>query len=73
MTRNSSRKVNSRSLSNLNPKARYLGKVKRTFSLRPETIVWLKKGGNASGKIDYLVESIIQKRLVWANDLERDC
>ena len=46
---------NPNSLANLNPKARYLGKVRCNLSLLPDTLEWLKKSGNASRKIDEMV------------------
>jgi hypothetical protein len=72
MTGNMKRGTNPRSLSNLNPKARLLGKVKLNLTVKPETIAWLKKGGNASAKLDYLVDAIRNKQLVWVKDLQRD-
>lgn len=50
------RKINERSLANLDPKARFMGKTNIKLSLKPETIQWLKKRGNASALVDYLVE-----------------
>lgn len=51
------RQINERSLENLKlgAQARYQGKVRHNVSLLPETMEWLKKGGNASSRIDELV------------------
>jgi hypothetical protein len=50
------RKTNPNSLANLNPKARYKGKVRRNTSLLEETIGWLERiGGNVSQGIEDLV------------------
>ncbi len=51
------RKISERSLENLKlgAKARAQDKVRHNFTIKPETIEWLKKGGNASGQIDELV------------------
>jgi hypothetical protein len=56
MKLNQPRKMNARSLENLNPKARYLGKAKIKLTLKPENIEWLKRRGNASALVDRLVE-----------------
>lgn len=50
------KKINERSLANLNPKARLLGKKEIKLTLKPENILWLKGRGNASALVDYLVE-----------------
>lgn len=49
--------MNERSLLNLKlgAQVRYQGKVRHNVSLLPETMEWLKKGGNASQRIDELV------------------
>lgn len=62
---NSKRKMSDRSLANLNPKARYQGKVRVNLTLLPETFEWLKQDGNASQKIEDLV-------LVSKKNLEAD-
>ncbi len=51
------RKISERSLENLKlgAKARNQDKVRHNFTIKPETIEWLKKCGNASGRIDELV------------------
>lgn len=51
--------MNERSLENLKlgAQARYKGKLRQNFSILPETLEWLKKGGNASSRIDELVEA----------------
>ncbi len=51
------RKISERSLENLKlgAKARDQDKIRHNFTIKPETIEWLKKGGNASGRIDELV------------------
>lgn len=51
------RQMNERSLENLKlgAQARYQGKLRQNFSILPETLEWLKKGGNASSRIDELV------------------
>lgn len=59
---------NPNSLKNLNPKAASKDKVKIHLSLKPETIAWLKKGGNASERVDYMVKAIVEGRLVWKKD-----
>lgn len=53
------RQINERSLENLKlgAQARYQGKVRHNVSLLPETMEWLKKGGNASQRIDELVKA----------------
>lgn len=55
--------VNERSLANLNPKARYLGKERFNITLMPETIEWLKSGGNASQRIEDLVRAAKAKEI----------
>jgi hypothetical protein len=53
---NDKRQLNPNSLANLNPKARYKGKVRRNTTLREETITWLERiGGNVSQGIEDLV------------------
>ena len=47
--------VNPNSLANLNPKARYQGKVRCNLTLMPDTVQWLKGSGNASQRIEELV------------------
>jgi predicted nucleic acid-binding Zn-ribbon protein len=49
------KKVNSKSLANLNPRNRYQGKERFNTTLLPETICWLQQSGNASQKIEELV------------------
>jgi hypothetical protein len=56
------------SLANLNPQANNKGKVKCNLTLSPETIAWLKSGGNASSRVDYLVKAIKEGRLVWKKE-----
>lgn len=53
------RRINDRSLENLKlgAQARYQGKIRQNFTVLPETLEWLKKGGNASARIDQLVEA----------------
>jgi hypothetical protein len=55
--------VNPKSLANLNPKARYMGKQRFNTTLRPETIAWLQSGGNASQRIEDLVTAAQNKEL----------
>jgi hypothetical protein len=53
---NEKRQLNPNSLANLNPKARYKGKVRRNTTLLEETISWLERiGGNVSQGIEDLV------------------
>jgi hypothetical protein len=53
---NDKRQLNPNSLANLNPKARYKGKVRRNTTLLEETITWLERiGGNVSQGIEDLV------------------
>lgn len=51
------RKISEHSLENLKlgAQARYQGKERHNFTVLPETLEWLKKGGNASRRIDELV------------------
>lgn len=51
------RRISERSLENLKlgAEARYQGKERHNFTVLPETLEWLKKGGNASRRIDELV------------------
>lgn len=51
--------MNERSLENLKLGAasRYQGKIRQNVSILPETLEWLKKGGNASSRIDELVRA----------------
>jgi hypothetical protein len=51
------RRVSERSLENLKlgAQARYQGKVRQNFTILPQTLEWLKKGGNASQRVDELV------------------
>lgn len=53
------RRISERSLENLKlgAQSRYQGKVRHNFTILPETALWLKKGGNASERIDQLVAS----------------
>lgn len=51
---------NPNSLKNLNPQARSQGKKYIQVTLLPSTIAWLKKRGNASGLIDYMVEQAMK-------------
>jgi hypothetical protein len=53
------RGTNARSLANLQPR-RSQGKEKLKLSLLPNTIAWLKKRGNASALIDYMVENAMK-------------
>lgn len=59
--------VNPKSLANLNPKARYMGKVRFNTTLRPETITWLSQGGNASQRIEELVTAAQNKELKFTD------
>jgi hypothetical protein len=68
VNRNKQRRINERSLANLNPKARDKGKQDIKLSLRPETIAWLKTGGNASERVDFLVDAIRAGELVWKKE-----
>jgi hypothetical protein len=53
---NEKRQVSPNSLANLNPKARFKGKVRRNTTLLEETITWLERiGGNVSQGIEDLV------------------
>jgi hypothetical protein len=53
---NDKRQLNPNSLANLDPKARYKGKVRRNTTLLKETITWLERiGGNVSQGIEDLV------------------
>lgn len=51
------RRVSDRSLENLKlgAAARYQGKVRQNVTILPDSLEWLKKGGNVSGRIDELV------------------
>jgi hypothetical protein len=49
--------INPKSLENLNPKARYMGKQRFNTTLQPKTIAWLQSGGNASQRIEDLVNA----------------
>lgn len=49
------KRYNSNSLKGLDPKARYKGKQRIELSLLPDTIIWLKDKGNASGLVDHMV------------------
>ena len=51
--------MNSRSLENLKlgGQSRRKGKIRRTYTLLPETVEWLSQTGNASNSIDELVRS----------------
>lgn len=51
------KRISERSLENLKlgAQARYQGKVRQNFTILPQTLEWLKKGGNASGRVDELV------------------
>lgn len=51
------RRISERSLENLKlgAQARYQGKVRQNFTILPQTLEWLKKGGNASQRVDELV------------------
>ncbi|MGL5805402.1 MAG: hypothetical protein ACRC11_08155 [Xenococcaceae cyanobacterium] len=59
---------NPNSLANLQPQAASKDKVRFNLTLKPTTIAWLKKGGNASERVDYLVDAIVEGRLVWKKD-----
>lgn len=59
--------INPKSLANLNPKARFMGKVRFNTTLRPETITWLQSGGNASQRIEDLVEAARGKKLKFSD------
>lgn len=50
------RGTNPNSLKNLRAQARFQGKQDIKVSLLPNTIAWLKKQGNASSLIDYMVQ-----------------
>lgn len=50
------RKMHRNSLANLDPRNRYQGKERFNTTLLPETIAWLQQSGNASRKIEELVE-----------------
>lgn len=62
------RSLSPNSLANLNPQANSKGKQRINLSLLPETIAWLKSGGNASERVDYLVKAIKEGRLIWKKD-----
>jgi hypothetical protein len=51
------RRVSARSLENLKlgAIARYQGKIRQNVTIKPDSLEWLKKGGNVSGRIDELV------------------
>lgn len=51
------RRISEHSLENLKlgAESRYQGKERHNFTVLPETVEWLKKGGNASRRIDELV------------------
>ena len=63
------RRVSDRSLENLKlgAKARYQGKVRQNVTILPDSLEWLKKGGNVSGRIDQLVEAAKAGELVPNN------
>jgi hypothetical protein len=50
--------INPRSLENLKlgGESRRQGKIRRTYTLLPETVEWLSQSGNASNSIDQLVK-----------------
>lgn len=50
-------RVSDRSLENLKLGAasRYQGKIRQNVTILPDSLEWLKKGGNVSGRIDELV------------------
>jgi hypothetical protein len=52
----SRRKVNPRSLVNLSPQARLIGKQRLNLTVLPKTAHWLKKRGNASDLVDQMVD-----------------
>jgi uncharacterized coiled-coil DUF342 family protein len=53
------RRINERSLENLKlgAQARYQGKIRQNVSILPETLEWLRKGGNISSRIDEVVKA----------------
>ncbi|WP_155823743.1 hypothetical protein [Gloeocapsa sp. PCC 7428] len=59
------KQISPRSLENLKLGAlkRYQGKVRCNFTILPETLEWLKRGGNASSRIDQLVAAAKRKEL----------
>ena len=56
--------INPISLRNLQPGVHFKGGKKPIrLSLLPETITWLKRGGNASQRVEDLVEAALSKQL----------
>lgn len=51
--------------------SRRQNKVTCNLTLLPETIAWLKKGGNASARVDEMVGKILKGDLVHQNTLNK--
>jgi hypothetical protein len=67
------RNMNPASLENLKMGAasRRQNKVPCNLTLLPETVAWLKKGGNASAKVDEMVGKILKGDLIQRNALDK--
>lgn len=61
-----SHNYNPKSLENLKlgAQARYSGKERHAYTVKPETHQWLSSGGNASLRLDELVGKILTGELV---------
>jgi hypothetical protein len=68
------RRISERSLENLKlgAQARYQGKVRQNFTILPQTLEWLKKGGNASQRVDELVAAAMSGELKSSYTHERE-
>ncbi|GAA6616434.1 hypothetical protein [Scytonema sp. NUACC26] len=68
------RNMNPASLENLKMGAasRRQNKVACNLTLLPETVAWLKKGGNASARVDDIVHKILKGELVHRNQLDTE-
>lgn len=65
--------INPSSLKNLNPYAASKGGKKPIrLSLLPDTIAWLKRGGNASQRVEDLVEAALAKQLTYNSDYSHE-
>ncbi len=66
------RNMNPASLENLKMGAvsRKQNKVPCNLTLLPETVAWLKKGGNASARVDEMVHKILKGELIHRNQLD---
>jgi len=60
------RQVSDKSLANLALGRKGQGKLRRNYTLLPETIDWLDRSGNASRRLDELVARVKSKDLVPA-------